>query len=191
MNTIYKTIKTEGLSATALLEKLEKRSVTVSTWAKEVIGISKFKPTKKQYDLVAIRGDEFTDEKRTTKNIYAEADKRGYGISPIELALYLRRIEQSDLGHPYVAVMHEPICGSHGCPGVLGLDRSVGGEWLGAWGAYPGDRWSREDLFVFLAPQVSSKKLGSGTSEPLPFDFSTVEVKIGGEVYKLVKKERS
>ena len=187
MNTIYKTIKTEGISATALLEKLEKRSVTVSLWAKEVIGISKFKPTKKQYDLVAIRGDEFTDGKRTTKNIYAEADKRGYGIPPIELALYLRRIEQSDLDYPYVAVMHEPIRDSNGGLGVLALHRNDDGGWLYAWLARPEDEWYREVLFLFLAPQVSPKNLNPGSSKPLRLALENLKVKID-EVLKNLKR---
>lgn len=152
-------VTTKGKSAKVLIEELEAKGFMVGSFAKEIIKKSKFTPTSSTYKLVGIRDDEFTDEQRTTANILAKAKELGYKLPSIEVGLYLRFIAQEELDPGYMAVMHEPICDSDGYPLVLALDRDGDGDWLGAWGASPGGRWPRGLLFLFLAPQVSSKSL--------------------------------
>jgi len=40
-------------------------------------------------------------------------------------------------------------------PNVLGLNRNDDRDWLNSWNANPENRWNRENVFVFLAPQIS------------------------------------
>ncbi|MEK7125052.1 MAG: hypothetical protein AAB864_01510 [Patescibacteria group bacterium] len=150
----------DGRSTKELIAALESKGNVVSDWAKDIMNKPDFAQAVTSgvtYQLVGIRGDEFSEDQRTTANIYAEAVRRGYHKPPAFLAALLReKFTQEQLGHPYVAVMHEPICDSSGCPSVLGLNRGDGRGWLHAWRARPGGRWGRGDLFVFLAPQVQS-----------------------------------
>ena len=44
---------------------------------------------------------------------------------------------------------------SNGYPNVLELNQNDDADWLNAWNAYDDDRWNRENVFVFLAPQLS------------------------------------
>lgn len=43
-----------------------------------------------------------------------------------------------------------------GNPNLLGLNRHDGGRWLNTFWDNPGNRWNRENGFVFLVPQLSS-----------------------------------
>src|SRR3989344_2374815 len=144
------TVTSDGTDAT-MLEAIGRK---VSSWAKDVMSKSEFVVTKgKTYRLVVIRGEEFaTDSERPTANIRAEAVRRRYLEPPAEVAVLLRKkYTQEELGFPYVVVMHKPILDSNGSPALLVLRRFDGGEWLCAWCDYPGKRWYREGVFVFLA----------------------------------------
>ena len=146
------TVTSDGTDAT-MLEAIGRK---VSSWAKDVMSKSEFVVTKgKTYRLVVIRGDEFaTDAERTTANIRAEAVRRRYLEPPAEVAVLLRKkFTQEQLGFSYVVVMHKPITDSRRNPRLLALNRSDGCEWLDAWDGRPGNRWRREGVFVFLAPQ--------------------------------------
>ena len=151
------TVTSDGRSAEQLIVALEAKGIHVSNYAKDIMGKPAFKTMGGMtHRLVAIRGDEFEDDERTTKNIFKEAKRRGYRIPPAEVAPLLReKFSQEELGLPYVAVFHEPIRGSFGGPVVLELSQYVDADWLSAWGAYDDDRWIRGFVFVFLAPQVS------------------------------------
>ena len=149
------TVTSNGRTAGQLIADLEAKGRVVTGWAKDVVSKPQFVTTNgKTYHFVGIRGDEFSDEKRTTANIFAEGARRGYLKATAESAVLLRKqFAQEQLGVPYVVVMHEPISDSYGYPHVLGLDRDDGDGYLRAWWALPENRWDREDLFLFLAPQ--------------------------------------
>lgn len=150
------TVTSNGWSVKQLIAVIEARGRKVGNWAKDIMSKPQFVTTKGRiYNLAVIRGDEFSDNERTTANIFAEAERRGLQKPPAEVAALLReKFSQDELSFPYVAVMHEPIGDSGGNLGVLGLRRYEGDDWLGAWLANPGSRWDRENVFVFLAPQV-------------------------------------
>lgn len=44
---------------------------------------------------------------------------------------------------------------SNDYPNILELNRNDADDWLNAWNANDDNRWNRENLFVFLAPQPS------------------------------------
>lgn len=154
-------VTSDGRSAEQLIAAIEARGRKVTDWAKGIIAKSQFVPTTgATYNFVGIRGDEFAeDRKRTTKNIFAfaAAPSRRYPKPNVEAALLLReKYSQEELGALHVAVFHEPIRDARDCPDVLALSRDGADDYLGAWHAGPGGQWPREDIFAFLAPQVSS-----------------------------------
>lgn len=140
--------------------ELESEGFRVSDCAKDVMSKPAFTSTTGvTYQPVLIKGEEFSDAKRTTKNIRAEAARRGYLTPPAELAPLLRKNFSDDqieaLGLVWLVVMHEPITDSDGRPNLLGALRRDGGPWFDARYGRPVRRWARAAGFVFLAPQVS------------------------------------
>lgn len=149
------TVMSDGRDANALITAIEAKDRKVSDRAKDIMYKPQFKTSSgKTYRLAIIKGDEFADDERTTTDIFAEAERRGLQRPPAEVAALLReKYSQDELGFPYVAVMHEPICDSDGDPFVLALYCGGAAAWLLAVRAYPGSRWRREGVFVFLARQ--------------------------------------
>lgn len=150
------TLISDGRNAAALTQALKAKDRRVTERAAQVMATEKFAAeitSGVAYQLVGIRGDEFTAAERTTANIFKEAARRGYRKPPAFLAALLReQFTQEQLDYPYVAVMHEPITVG-GDPLVLVLDRGDDEEWLSVWYAFPGSQWYRGFLFLFLAPQ--------------------------------------
>jgi hypothetical protein len=159
-STILWTLVDDGRSNADIVASIEAKGGKVSDWAKDISARSQepIPPAGTEYQLVGIRGDEFADDaKRTTRAILAEADRRRYRKPPMRVGLLLRKkfITNEALGYQYVAVFHNPVRDSNGCPYVLALYRLGAGDWLRAWHARDEYQWTREDLFVFLAPQAS------------------------------------
>lgn len=152
------TLTSDGRTSDQLIAGIQAKGRRVGHWAAEyVISNPQFVEELTlgiTYHLVGIRGDEFINRDRITKNIFAEGNDRKYRKSPAFLAALLREaFSQEKLGYPRVVVMHKPIHISDGhCPDVLVLDSHDGYEWLDVCGADPENCWSREDLFLFLAP---------------------------------------
>ncbi|MEX2410802.1 MAG: hypothetical protein WD607_05415, partial [Candidatus Paceibacterota bacterium] len=140
--------------------------IDFSDWAKDIMSKTEFNKSVTNnitYHPVLIKGDEFSGKERIIKNIRAEAKRRGYITPPPELAPLLRQaISDEDikaLGLTWLAVMHEPIIGFGGSPSLFGLFWSDVGRWLDAYFGDPDHYWSRDDGFIFLAPQVSKKEV--------------------------------
>ncbi len=154
--TILWTVTSDGRTAQELIRDIGKKDRRVSDCARDIMGKPEFKTTKGEtYRLIGIRGDEFKDGDRTTRGIFKEAKRRGYLVPPVEVAPLLReKLSQEELGYPYVAVFHEPICDSYGYPYILELYRLGTGVWLHAWSAGDIFRWPHRNLFLFLAPQA-------------------------------------
>lgn len=154
------TLVDDGRSAVEIIASIEAKGGTVADWAKDISARSKepIPPKGTEYPLVGIRGDEFaSDAKRTTRAIFTKGECRKYRKPPMRVGLLLREkfITQKEVGHACVAVFHEPIRDAGELPNVLVLDLGGVGVWLYAWYGNDGGRWDREDLFLFLAPQVS------------------------------------
>lgn len=152
------TVTSDGRTGEDFIRDLPKNGYRVSGWAADVMRKPAFVPTKgKVYHLGLIKGEEFSDAERTTKNIRAEAARRGWLIPPVETAPLLREAVSDDeierLGLRWLVVMHEPVVGSGGDALLVGISRDDDGQWLGAsYDEQPCPQWSREGGLLFLLP---------------------------------------
>lgn len=151
-------VTSNGLSGESWITRLKKARYQVGDYAAQLLSGKKFVATKGvTYRLAIIKGEEFEDSERVTENIRAEANRRGYVTPSAEHAPLLRECisdeEIEAMGLCWLIVMHEPIKGADGDPGLLGLNRRGGGRWLSAFWDDPGYRWNRGNGFVFLVPQ--------------------------------------
>lgn len=152
-------IITDGRTGEEFIQTLRKKGYRVSDWARDILKKSAFVTTKEViYKPVVIKGDEFSDSERSSKNIRAEAKRCGYLTPPAELAPYLREIlsdeETRKTGLWWLVNMHEPINDSEGTPRIFDVSRRVDGLWLHAsFDGNPTGGWFREAGFVFLLPQ--------------------------------------
>lgn len=152
------TIYSDGRTAETLVRDLEQKGFRVSASAEDMMGKPQFVTTRgTTYSIGFIRGNEFTDAERITKNIRKEAKRRGWLSPPAECAP-LAREQISDknlkrMGLRCLVMMHEPIEDFGGIPKLLGLDCSVGGRWLRPCYGRPDGWWSRRFGFGFLIQQ--------------------------------------
>ncbi len=151
-------VTSDGRTGEQFIATLKKAKYNVGDYAMNIMRKPEFVSTNgKTYKLVVIKGEEFEDDDRTTSKICAEAQRRGYLTPSAEVAPLLREMVSDEeierMGLWALIVMHEPITGSLGDPGVLGVSRRGGGRWLLTCSGRPGFRWGRGAGFVFLAPQ--------------------------------------
>ncbi len=154
-------ITTNGRSGEQCITDLEKNGNRVGDYAKQLLRNEKFVATNGiTYKLALIMGDEFEDDCRTNKNIRETAHARGYLDPSVELGPYLREMFSDEdlkkMGLWALILMHEPIAGSGGGLGMLGVDRGDDGRWLFAFDGGPGGGWYREIGFMFLVPASSN-----------------------------------
>lgn len=152
------TVTSNGQSGEEWIARLEAAKYNLGDYGKQLLRHQKFVATDGLcYKLGVIRGDEFEDDDRTTQNIWAEGERRGWLKPSMEQACLLREFcsdeEIERMGLWALIAMHEPVSDSRGGPNVLGLFRYDGGRWLDACFGDPGRSWSRQDGFVFLVPQ--------------------------------------
>lgn len=153
-----------GRSGKEWISHFEANKYQVSNWTKNVLTINHkdgklifVVTTGVVYKPVVIKGEEFSDEKRTTENVRKLAAKLKYITPPAELAMLIREAisdeEMAGMGLWGLVTMHEPIIDSGGDPSLLASLRGVGGRWLDAYYGGPAGRLVRQFGFVFLAPQ--------------------------------------
>jgi hypothetical protein len=158
---IYFTLPaTDGTTGPQWIERLEKKGVQLSKWAKDVLNSPDFKPTTGVVNNIAVlKGELFTDSNRITSKIRAEADKRKFSKPNAEIACWIRDTftdkEIEEMGLIWIVAMHEPIKDSDGDLGLLDAGRHGDGPWLGADDGRPGHRWRRGHGFAFVVSQVS------------------------------------
>ena len=124
---IYFSVTTNGTSGSDWGSRLEKKGLRIWEWAKDVLNSPDFKPMKAgiTLEIAVIRGTRFIDSDRTTKNVRAEGNRRGWkhgnDISP-EIACLIREKftdeELEAMGLWWIVVMHEPINDSDGDPNL-------------------------------------------------------------------------
>lgn len=164
---IYFTLPaTDGTTGPQWIERLAKKSLRGSDWAKDVLGKAAFKPTTGVVrEIAVLKGMLFEDSNRSVKEIRAEGDKRGlkHGKAPemnAEIACQIREMftdkELEEMGLWWIVVMHDPIKDSDGDLGLLSAGRGDGGRWLGACCDSPGDGFDREGGFAFVVSQVQN-----------------------------------
>lgn len=188
------TLTSNGLTGSQWIARLKKKKYNIGTYAKQVLNSPDFKLSKKgtKHDIVIYKLEDLTTASYLeSSNIRKFAQEKGAKVPNAEIACLLREamtdkeIEDMDLW--WIAVFHEPINDSGGDPRLLGVGRRGDGRWLRAADVRPYDRWFRGDGFVFLAPQVSPKKLDIEHSElgTLGFAIETVK-KAGYQVSKIL-----
>ncbi len=159
---IYFSVTSDGTTGPQWIERLEKKGIKLSKWAKDVLNSPDFKPTKGVTTEVAVlKGILFEDNDRVTSKIRAEADKRKFVKPNVELGCLIRDMftdeEIEAMGLAWIVAMHEPIKDSDGNPSLLAADRRDGsGRWLNACYGGPDDGWGRDSGFAFVVSQVSS-----------------------------------
>ena len=161
---IYFSVTTNGTSGSDWGSRLEKKGLRIWEWAKDVLNSPDFKPMKAgiTLEIAVIRGTRFIDSDRTTKNVRAEGNRRGWkhgnDISP-EIACLIREKftdeELEAMGLWWIVVMHEPINDSDGDPNLLSAFRYDDGRWLDADVDRPGYEWDDDGGFAFVIPQVA------------------------------------
>lgn len=113
----------------------------LSDWSKGVVKNKDFAVVgeERQLDLFSCTVAElgFPDGARVD-TIYAKLDELGFGKCPDETALQLRREYTDQPMDEFRIVISEPLQGSDGDLGVLGVDRYSGGSWVRWYFARPG-----------------------------------------------------
>ena len=164
---IYFTLPaTEGVTGSQWIERLEKKNLRVSDWAKDVLGKPAFKPTTGVVrEIAVLKGMLFEENNRTTKEIRAEGGKRKlkHGKASemnAEIACQIREMftdrELEEMGLWWIVVMHEPIKDSDGDLYLLYADRAAVGRWLYACYVHPDHGFYRESGFAFVVSQVQN-----------------------------------
>lgn len=155
---IYFSVVSDGTTGKEWIKRLEKKGFRVGDYAKSILLSKDFQPTKNvKTEVAVLKGLLFEDNDRVTKNIRAEAEKRGLTKPNAEIACLIREMftdeEIEAMGLWYVVAMHEPIKDSDGSLS-LSANRRGNGQWLSTFYADPGYRWNRDFGFVFVISQV-------------------------------------
>ena len=158
---IYFSVTSNGMTGPQWIERLEKKGIKLSKWAKDVLNSPDFKPTNGATTEVAVlKGMLFEDNDRVTSKIRAEAGKRKLVNPNAELGCLVRDMftdeEIEAMGLVWIVTMHKPIKDSGGDAVLLGAGRRDAGPWLNAYCGEPDIRWSRDSGFAFAVSQVSS-----------------------------------
>ena len=155
-------VTSDGATGQDWIERLEKKGIRSSDYAKSILLSSDFNPSKAGTvtKIAVLKGELFPDENRVTKNIRAEADKRKLVKPSAEVACLIREKftdkEIENMGLRWIVAMHDPIQDSDGDLHLLGANRYDDGSWLRTFYDYSGFRWGREVGFAFAVPQFDS-----------------------------------
>lgn len=141
--------KIGGKTKEELERELEEKSITVGTYAKQLLDSPDFTTSKniEDIDLVCLTvGDLGFSSGATTDEIYKRAEDLGLELCPAEVGPQLRL---SYSGDEYLRIAMKQITDRGGRPSVFSLDRDGDGLWLGTSDAEPSRRWGADDEFVF------------------------------------------
>jgi hypothetical protein len=165
---IYFEVTSDGTTGPDWIPSLEQCGVSIGDpYAKSVLHSPEFKPTNgTTYRIAVLPGRNFRDQDRTTANIRAEGDRRGWKhgkdisaeIAPLIRKKFTNK-EINAMGLRWIIAMHEAITGSGGDPNLLGVYAGVARPWLSAYADKPGYSWSAGNGFAFVVSQVSIFKL--------------------------------
>ena len=154
-------VTSDGTTGPQWIERLEKKGFRVSDYAKSVLLSSDFRPSSGiTTEIAVLKGTLFSDSERITKNIRAEAGRRGLTAPNTEVVCLIReKFTNKDLeqmGLWCIVTMHEPIKNSVGVPFLLGASRAGDGRWLYAYYGRSVHRWFRVGGFAFAVAQVGA-----------------------------------
>jgi hypothetical protein len=117
-------ITTNNRSVKKCIADLKQRDFYISEFVGDMLQNKKFVVTNGiTYELVLIKGDEFTDRTRTPRNIRKLASAHGLLAPPVGLGPYLREMFSGEdlkkMGFLELVLMHEPVTFSSGIFGGL------------------------------------------------------------------------
>lgn len=159
---IYFKVTSDGTTGEQWIARLANKGYRVGDYAKSLLRSPKFKPTSGvTTEIAVLKGSIFTDEKRITKNIRAEAAKRKLSTPSAEVACLIREMftdeEIKAMGLSWIVTMHNPIKDSDGDSTLLGTGRNGGDGWLSTYCGSSGGRWDVGYGFAFAVSQVGLK----------------------------------
>jgi hypothetical protein len=156
------TLTSNGKTGEEWVTHLEGRGFRLGNYTKSVLRSPDFRPTPAGtlHSVAVLKGRLFSDTDRITRNIRAEATKRGYTTPHPEIACLIRDQFSDDdikaMGLWWLVVFHEPIKDSDGYPRLLGADRGGDGRWLSVYNSRSDNEWSAGLGFAFAVPQSAS-----------------------------------
>ncbi|MEK7185090.1 MAG: hypothetical protein AAB726_00490 [Patescibacteria group bacterium] len=156
---IYFSVTSNGKTGEEWITWFKENGYSIGSEAEFVLRSPSFKTTNNvTYRVAVLKGELFSDTLRTTENIRADGQKRGWSTPNAELACLIRANYSDEeikaMGLWWIIAMHDTIKGSDGYPSLLGAGRDGDGRRLSAFYAWPGYGWGREDGFAFVVSQV-------------------------------------
>ena len=147
-------VTSDGTSGRKWIKRLERKGFKVGVHAKSALLSRQFKPTKGvTTNIKILKGEMWSDVRRTTKNILATAVKRKLTRPNAEVACLIREmfsdIQLEAMGLRWVIVMHRFIKDVDGGPSALDICSRDDGSWLRANYIGSGRKWDRERGFAF------------------------------------------
>jgi hypothetical protein len=148
-------VTSDGITGEQWITRLKSQGIRVSNYAKSILRSKSFRSGKPTvYKIAVLKGELFSDDKRITKNIRAEAKRRKLGTPNAEVACLIREAFSDEdlkvMGLNWLVTMHKPIKDSVGNPILLDADRYDDDSWLGAHDDDPGDKWDHSCGFAFV-----------------------------------------
>lgn len=147
---------TDGTTGEQWITRTEEKGNHVGDYAKQLLRSKDFKPTTgKVYQVQVLKGELFSNDNRSTKNIRAKAKKHKLITPNAEMACLIRENfsgeELEEMGLTWLVIMHEPIKYFDCRLGLLGVRRSTDGQWFHGYCDSPSGRWDRGSGFAFAA----------------------------------------
>ncbi len=152
------TVTTDGRSGDAYLADLSKKGFLLNSVARTILSGYKFPEISEVvHRLIFVKGDEFNNDVRITRNIMAHGIRCGFFNPPIETALLLREKFSTKemlvpLGLTSLVVMHNPVEVSPGNFNLLHIASHGKKELLYAHRYNPDGWWHQDRGFVFMVP---------------------------------------
>lgn len=152
------TVITDSRGKDAYLADLIRKGFLLNSVAETIISGYKFLEISGiTYKLIFVKGDEFDNDVRTTRNIVGYGMQRGFINPPIEAALLLREKFSTKemlvpLGFSSLAVMHNPVEVSPGNFNLLHIASHGNKELLYAHRYNLDGWWYKDHGFVFMLP---------------------------------------
>ena len=169
----FQDITIGGKSSQELQQELAQEKINVSRWAQDMMKSPDFITLKNPETLNAVRlqvGDLGLKGNPTTEQIYTRIKELGLELCPAETGPHLRLDYKDQPNGEWLYIGMKQITDSSGIPSVFELGRDEDGLWLGSDWAYPDDRWSPENEFLF-----SLRKQNTQTLSPLRHLLNTLK----------------
>ena len=159
LHEIRLSVASDGTTGKQWVERLKKKDLRVSDYAKQLLLSPDFRPTKGiLYEVLIIKGAYWknSNSDSNTAKIRSEALKRKLETPNAEIACLLfeelTNVDLEAMGLLWITIMHDPIASDEG-ENLLSVYRLDDGPWLDADFGEPEEDWNRHGSFAFVLPQ--------------------------------------